>query len=156
DTGDLLFRIVVPEQIHPYLSPACSLTVTTNDLELPWELMVVEGQPLCIRQPVARMPMGRALPRRRQFRTGEGKLRFLLIHADPAGTLPKAGKEITDIETALTNELGDRIEVVRLNPSEVSGAELNNALRGGRYDVIHYAGHAKFEKDNGELSGLLV
>jgi hypothetical protein len=156
DVGDLLYRLVIPEQIHPYLTATCSLTITTNDLELPWELMLVDDEPLCARQPVARMPMGRALPRRRRPREGESKLRFLLVHADPDGSLSKAGDEVAEIERALTGELQDRIEVVRLRPAESSGERLNDALRGGRFDVIHYAGHAAFDKTDGDLSGLLL
>jgi len=124
--------------------------------------MVMDGEtpgvrePLCVRQPVARMPMGRALPRPRQVRTTGGKLRFLLIHADPAGTLPKAGEEVAEIERALKADLEDRIEVVRLRPEQANGQQLNDVLRGGQFDVIHYAGHAAFKDGDGDLSGLLL
>jgi hypothetical protein len=74
--------------------------------------MQTEGRPPCTRQPVARMPMGRALPRR--SRKGVGKFQFLLIHADPDGTVPKAGSEIDQIEQVLEADLGNRIEVDRL------------------------------------------
>ena len=154
--GDLLYRLVIPEQVYSFLTPNCSLTITTNDLELPWELMVADGEPLCTRQPVARMPMGRALPRARQLRDGGGKVRFLLVHSDPEKTLSKAGQEVAEIEARLKADLGDRIEVIRLEPAQASGDQLNDALRGGRFDVIHYAGHAAFDKDDGDLSGLLL
>src|SRR5215212_6457490 len=51
--GDLMFRLLIPEQMQSYLldsaaSKLGSLTITTNDHELPWELMYANGQFLCL------------------------------------------------------------------------------------------------------------
>ena len=37
-------------------------TIVTNDLEIPWELMVTDGF-LALERPIARMPVGRARAR---------------------------------------------------------------------------------------------
>jgi CHAT domain-containing protein len=80
----------------------------------------------------------------------------LLVYADPDGNLPLARKEVEQIGESLRQEWGDKIEVELLMPPDSSGRRLNAALRKGQYDVIHYAGHAGFDKTDGDLSGLLL
>lgn len=171
--GNLMYRLCIPEEIQRYLMETpSSVTITTNDLELPWELMCYRKtspaelvpQPsadsgytfLCLDRPVARMPMGRAFPRSGAGPIRQGKLRFLLIYADPTNTLPRASEEITTIHSALKDEWGDRIEIEVLSGEKAKGAELNWGLLAGRYDVIHYAGHASFNENEPDLSGLLL
>ncbi|HEX8246552.1 MAG TPA: hypothetical protein VF599_00080, partial [Pyrinomonadaceae bacterium] len=49
DVGDLMFRLLMPEQMQTYLyENSCSITITTNDLELPWELMSYKNTFLCL------------------------------------------------------------------------------------------------------------
>jgi CHAT domain-containing protein len=157
DAGELLYRLVIPEQMQPFLTGTpFSLTITTNDLELPWELMFVEDEFLCLRLPVARMPMGRAVPRRPRLRGIREKLRFLLIYSDPDNNLPLACQEVEKIGDALRQDWQDKIIIDTLMPPNSSGRRLNEALRKGQYDVIHYAGHAGFDKRDGDLSGLLL
>jgi hypothetical protein len=161
DAGELLYRLVIPEQMQQFLiarseTPRFSLTITTNDLELPWELMFMEDEFLCLRLPVARMAMGRALPRRPRLRNIREKLRFLLVYSDPDNNLPQARREVERIEDALRKDWKDKIIIDTLMPPNSSGRRLNDALRKGQYDVIHYAGHAGFDKLNGDLSGLLL
>ena len=156
--GDLMYRLFVPDPVQRLLTDsACSFTITTNDLELPWELMHDGEDFLCVKRPVGRMPMGRAFPRRVRFRDRVGnRLRFLLIYADPGGNLGKAKLEVESIERALKDKWKERIEVQTLIGSEATGTAMNDALRRGAFDVIHYAGHAAFERQDPELSGLLL
>jgi CHAT domain-containing protein len=48
------------------------------------------------------------------------------------------------------------VDVVTLIGPEATGKALNDALRSGEYDVVHYAGHAVFATDDPEMSGLLL
>jgi CHAT domain len=158
DVGDLMYRLFVPDPVQRLLADsACSFTITTNDLELPWELMHDGEDFLCVQRPVGRMPMGRAFPRRARWHERiRNRLRFLLIYADPHGDLGKAKVEVESVERALKDKWKDRIEIQLLMGSGVTGRAMNDALRGGGFDVIHYAGHAAFEAQNPELSGLLL
>jgi len=157
DMGELLYRLVIPEQMQPYLSDEnIALTITTNDLEIPWELMHVDGQFICLRHPVARMPMGHAVPRKPRLRDKDEKFRFILIYADPTKNLPMAAAEVEKIEKSLKEEWKERIEIDRLDSKDCHGRKMNELLRRGQYDVIHYAGHAGFDEDNGDLSYLLL
>lgn len=163
DVGDLMYRLCVPEQMQAYLNTTpCSLTITTNDLELPWELITYrkddgeESTFLCLERPVARMLTGQTFPRHTHSRVNP-KLRFLLIYSDPTGNLPAARNEIDLIEQALKTERSSQIEIVALkNASDATGAQLTAILRDGAFDVIHYAGHARFDPKDAERSGLLL
>lgn len=172
DVGELMYRLFMPEEMQRYVDETqCSLTVTTNDLELPWELMFRHGvgsgrEPgagfLCLRRPVARLPMGHAFPRRDGgLPARRERLRFLLIHSNPGPgggllALPEAEREIAAVHKALLDGWGDRIDVRVLDAHEVTGKNVNRILREGAFDVIHYAGHAYADADQGDLSGLLL
>jgi len=161
--GQLIYRLFIPEQIRRYLSQHhTSLTITTNDLELPWELMSDQDdsgqdQTLCLHLPVGRMPIGRALPNMKPQRPARDKIaNFLLIYADPDGDLPEAEREIDLIREGLEAKWGDEINIDVLKREEVTGTRLNKIMLEGKYDVIHYAGHAYFNKEDPSLSGLLL
>lgn len=161
--GQLIYRLFIPEQIRRYLSQHhASLTITTNDLELPWELMSDQDdfgqhQTLCLHLPVGRMPIGRALPNMKPQRAPRDKIaNFLLIYADPDEDLPEAEREIDLIKEGLQEKWGDQINIDVLKREEVTGTRLNKIMLEGQYDVIHYAGHAYFNKEDPTLSGLLL
>jgi hypothetical protein len=164
DVGDFMYRLFMSDQMQNYLyeSP-CSLTITTNDLVLPWELMSYrdklnpdEPKFLCLERPVARMPMGRYFPRQHRPIRGDRALDFLLIYADPKNNLPAAKREVEAIHDALKNRWGDHVEIKVLSQAEASGRAMNEALRNDTFAVIHFAGHAFFDGKDADLSGLLL
>src|SRR5205814_1198319 len=121
--GEFMFRMVIPDQMQQYLrSEQWSFSITTNDLELPWELVCFEQQQtdgttdlryLCLERSISRMPLGgifpTPLPRRPP---GPGrKRRMLLIHSDPNGELPAAVAEID----AISRELAAEVDVQRVD-----------------------------------------
>ena len=158
EVGDRMYRFFVPDSIQRLLAEsASSFSITTNDLELPWELMHDGEEFLCIKRPIGRMPMGRAFPRKVRLRERiPDRIAFLLVYADPVGNLPNAEAEVRSIERALTDRWQKRIEVKTLIGPQTTGAALNDALLQGAFDVIHYAGHAKFESGDPKLSGLVL
>jgi CHAT domain-containing protein len=149
----------MPEQMQRQIAETrCALTITTNDLELPWELMHAQGRFLSLDRPVARMPMGRALPPgdRAAAPRADRLLRFLLIYADPDKNLANAEQEIETVRQYLEQDWKSRIRVEILTGPRATGRKLNEVLRSGTYDVIHYAGHAHFDQESHELSGLYL
>ncbi|MGB1251895.1 MAG: CHAT domain-containing protein [Candidatus Promineifilaceae bacterium] len=159
--GDLIYRLFIPDAMQGYFEEEenmCSLSITTNDLELPWELMRHANEFLCLERPIARMPMGSAMPNRTSgTRRNNQKLRFLLIYADPEKNLPLARKEILQIEAGLRAAWKNNIDIDVLGiENRSTGAELNRALLEENYDVIHYAGHARFNVEDSDLSSLLL
>jgi hypothetical protein len=160
--GELLYRLFVPEAMHQVLrhhmgQRPSSLVLTTNDLELPWELLHDGDEFICLTRPMGRMVMGRVQPREKRPAPRNPKLRFLVVYADPNQNIPEAKKEVESIASALRTKWKDRIVVdAWTKPEEVTGDRFNDALLDGRYDVNHYAGHASFNPDHPELSGLLL
>jgi CHAT domain len=161
--GDFMFRIFMSHQMQDYLNASpCSLTITTNDLMLPWELMSYRdrNEPevdkfLCLERPIARMPMGRYFPRHHREHPDE-VLRFLLVYADPKNNLRAAKREVDKIEANLKETWGTQIEIVKISEAQVTGRAMNKVLREGNFKVIHFAGHAFFDDDDADLSGLLL
>ena len=155
--GEEMYRLLMPDQMQNYLyDNECSLIITTNDLELPYELMSYRDTFLCLERPVARMPMGTAFPRTPRFVRTDPKLRFLLIYSDPFKNLPAAEQEITELEKSLKHDWQEHIEIEVIRPDQATGRKLNEVLRKGTFDVIHYAGHAYFDEEDADLSGLLL
>jgi CHAT domain-containing protein len=155
--GEEMYRLLMPDQMQNYLyDNECSLIITTNDLELPYELMSYRDTFLCLERPVARMPMGTAFPRTPRVVRTSPKLRFLLIYSDPFKNLPAAEQEIVELEKSLKQDWQEHIEIEVIGPEKATGRQLNEVLRKGTFDVIHYAGHAYFDEEDADLSGLLL
>jgi hypothetical protein len=155
--GEEMYRLLMPDQMQNYLyDNECSLIITTNDLELPYELMSYRDTFLCLERPVARMPMGTAFPRTPRVVRTSPKLRFLLIYSDPFKNLPAAEQEIVELEKSLKQDWQEHIEIEVIGPDKATGRQLNEVLRKGTFDVIHYAGHAYFDEEDADLSGLLL
>lgn len=161
--GDFMFRMVIPEQMQGYLRrEEWSFSITTNDLELPWELISYEptgdgaNEPryLCLERSVSRMPLGGVFPARPPARptATRRKRRMLLIHSDPDNTLASAGEEADSVQSQLDTQL----EIERVDPAQATNAYLNELLMGEPFDFLHYAGHALFDRNSPALSGLLL
>jgi ribosomal protein L40E len=152
ELGDLMYRLFLPTTIQQHLSAAHDpLLIASNDLELPWELMCAENEFVCLRCPVGRMPMMREFPRRNEYTRGE-RLRFLFI-ANPTGDLPATEKEVNRIAHRLSEATAD---VDIWLGDEATGLKLHRALASGNYDIIHFSGHAYFNAENPDESGLLL
>ncbi|MET4241538.1 CHAT domain-containing protein [Bradyrhizobium sp. RT10b] len=163
EIGDFMFRIFIPEQIAQFLkTQPCSLTLTTNDLELPWELMLIdvglsESKFFCLERPVARLPMGYVSPRFDFTKpASRDKKRFLFICSDPDKNLPGASREIQMIRESLLERWKEDVETELIHPGDATGDKMNEILRGNRFDVIHYAGHASFNSKKPDLSALML
>ncbi|HEX5715290.1 MAG TPA: CHAT domain-containing protein [Thermoanaerobaculia bacterium] len=159
--GDFMYRLVIPGEMQRYLQrEAWSFSITTNDLELPWELISFErpeeesSDPayLCLERCISRMPLGGVFPPppRRRSAVAPPKRRMLLIHSDPNGDLPAAAREADEIAKALS----DKLEIERVDPDQATNANINDILMGKPFDFLHYAGHAYFDKKDPNLSGL--
>jgi hypothetical protein len=161
DIGDLVFKLFLPEPMQAYLRRTpCAMTFSTNDLDLPWELMRYDDQVLCLARCVGRLPIGNTFPRLdRPQPLNNPRVRFLLICADDTGNLKGAKQEIARIREALTaltpadSSLAISIDVLDTN---VTGRTLNRKLRYEDYNVIHYAGHARFDAKHPERSALVL
>lgn len=156
--GKLMYNLLVPNGMQMLLDSAAPrpLTVSSDDLELPWELMHDGTDFLCLRRPFARMPVGRTYPK---YQTGwkpqsPDKWNMLLVHSNPYGDLDDSVAEIEEIHK-IFNGL-DQVNATLLKDDQATGTLLAKHLSKGHYDLIHYAGHAGFDLERPENSFLLL
>src|SRR5262249_34587277 len=86
----------------------------------------------------------------------------VLVVGDPADDAPLPGAQAEAQEVAAKFERfnsvhgssGNGVEVVSLiGPGEATRTEVLNRLMFGQFDVLHYAGHCIYDKDNPAASG---
>jgi len=85
-------------------------------------------------------------------RIKDGVLNMLLV-VNPTGDLEGANREGARILDLFAGRRDARIDELRGRAA--SHTAVLDAFRSGRYDVVHYAGHAFFDPRNPERSGLL-
>jgi hypothetical protein len=161
--GKLMYGLLISDAMQRLIAESdCALTVTSNDLELPWELMHDGENFLCVKRAFARMPIGEVYPRRTRPSRIRPRTpwRVLLIHADPYHADPDrrlgaAQREVEAIAERLKTLVPE--ENIRiLRPAEATVDAITRHLSSGDYDVVHYAGHAGFDPDDPTRSHLVV
>jgi hypothetical protein len=161
--GKLMYGLLISDAMQRLIAESdCALTVTSNDLELPWELMHDGDNFLCVKRAFARMPIGAVFPRRTRPSRIRPRTpwRVLLIHADPHHAdpdrrLPAAQREVDAIAERLKSLVPEQ-NIRILRPPEATVDALTQHFGSGDYDVIHYAGHAGFDPDDPTRSHLVV
>ena len=153
-----------------------SLTVI-NDFwssKIPWEILSIGNWQASIQGNVSRrystsnMSVAKWLHERRQ----SSVCRMLLI-VDPTEDLGGAVEEASAIKEGIAEvnreyqgdrigsaikqsvlELG-KIEITEIRGAEATKAKLLNEFSSGKYDVVHYAGHADFNENSRSQSGII-
>lgn len=157
--GRRMYGLLIPDAMQRLIdeTPDFPLTITSNNPELPWELMHDGRQFLCLQRMFARMPAGQTFPRR--SRDSGGRLsthkRVLLISSGSDEDLPEAVEEIREIEDEL-KPMATHVSVTTVTGNDVTSGRLTDELGLGNYDLVHYAGHAGFDSSRPELSYLLL
>lgn len=129
------------------------LSLSSETETIPWEWLIVEGSPLCLRNPIVRRPTAIS-DRARGLRLAGNPLRALVIgdagvgNKSDWGRLPGAAKEAKSV-ASLLRRLGNH--VTSLEREEAIYARLVAEVEQGDYDIIHFAGHAFFEQSQGVL-----
>lgn len=158
--GRRMYGLLIPDAMQRLIEETREfpLTITSNNPELPWELLHDGEGFLCLKRMFARMPAGQTFPRRTRESSSLAPtrdIRVLLIHSEAGEQLPNAAEEITAIQQTLSR-MDPRPKVTLLSGSEVTSARLTDELSLGNYDVVHYTGHAGFDPDRPHLSYLLL
>jgi hypothetical protein len=128
----------------------CAIELTTNTMDIPFELMHDGEEFLCLAHPFGRhiesMKAGSPVP------PLPAEPREALVVGDPTGDLPAAKNEAEALATLLESH---HFQVKRLiGRSQATLENFVGALILKKYHLIHYAGHAFFNRTHPSLSGL--
>ena len=121
---------------------------------VPWEAILLEGGHPALTHGITRR-IKSEVPEKTKPRpriTRERALRMLLLQ-NPTGDLSGAEKEATAIKSLFTEHGAD---VKILVHKDASKEAVLAELRTGTYDVLHHCGHALFEENVPERSGILL
>lgn len=158
--GRRMYSLLIPDAMQRLIDETDEypLTITSNNPELPWELLHDGRDFLCLKRMFARMPAGQTFPRRTRDTTPLPEARqpkVLLIHSEAGEALPKALAEIDAIKERLS-AMEPKPLITLLTGRDVTSSRLTDELSLGNYDVIHYAGHAGFDALRPHRSYLLL
>ncbi len=158
---DLAAMVVSEEALAVLAALKDRHVVVVHDAEssrIPWETLAVPGSRsewlfakeagVSRRYVADHMSVARWLEERRQ----DTVLQMLLV-VNPTLDLDGAEQEGKRVLDMLGAEPAVRIDVLR--GKDATRAALEKAFRSGRYDVIHYAGHAFFDPVDSGNSGIL-
>ncbi len=121
---------------------------------LPWEMLMEDRDdaPPRIRSVVRQIAL-RGAYRTPAEQVERARLRVLIV-ADPLRDLPNAVPEAS----AVARSLGGRADVVVecLVHDQATVAAVTSRLERGHYDILHYAGHARFDDADADRGGLAL
>ena len=156
--GHKLCSAVLPQEVRTVLESLKDRhVVVVHDApasRMPWETLTIGTWSPALHSGLTRryladhLPLATYLEQRRR----EPTLRLLLI-VNPLRDLAGADKEGERIE-ALASATA-RIEVQTLKHDKAERGHILELLRSGRFDCVHYAGHAFFDPKGPSRSGLI-
>ena len=150
--GSTAFSSFLPSHAQKFIKERCewAIQLTTNRVDIPWELLHDGEEFLCISRPLGRRPQNLKEPKRLPPRE-KGPLRALIV-GNPTDDLPGAELEAKAIEDVLSKK-GCNVDLL-LTSKVATATEFVVRVRTQSYDLIHYAGHGYFDYKNPALSGL--
>jgi hypothetical protein len=115
---------------------------------VPWELLDVDGLPLCRRFSFSRWPKLRSLSCPSSYRL-DGEIRVLIV-ANPSGDLPGASNECKRLINEFEGSpLSSRLKIDVADQTD-DAFSIRSKMR--RCQILHYAGHAIFADKGGDLT----
>ncbi len=121
------------------------LDVDETILNLPWELLIRRGDPLALAFPFGRIVRTRTRPRPGRDPLQEDAELCILAVADPTADLAASESEVAMLKTLEGAHGPVRVAVDVLARDEATGARFTERLTSGKYDIVHFAGHAGFD-----------
>lgn len=155
--GEILGELLLPEVTREALASVHDTPlIVVHDRAAsrwPWETLTVDGWAPAAAAGLSRRYAAEAMSvaKWREERRLAPRLEVLLV-VNPTEDLPGADEEGRRVEDALRTSDS---AVTTLRGSTATRARLLEEFRSGRYDAIHYAGHAFFEAASPSSSGIL-
>lgn len=146
-------------QIHEQFNIILSLDKTLA--YIPWELVYHDG----LKRFLCQLPLGRQVREEySSFRRGYSDAKDdeidMLIVANPTGDLPKAeaeGRRLKElIDRSLPTIKAELWERDLVREGSTKSRDIISRLNTGRYEILHYSGHAFFDEVEPKYSGWIV
>jgi len=147
DLYNSIFPIEIKKKLASALSRNLYLTIDDSLLYIPWELVYDGEEFFCLRFNMGRKvytshpSISHKIPDLQRIR--------MLILADPRNDLPKSYKEGVLLQKKL-EKWGDLLDISLLTTS-INLKGISREIF--EYHILHYAGHAVYNKDNPDQSG---
>jgi pimeloyl-ACP methyl ester carboxylesterase len=171
DHGNLLGRLLLPRDMREAIlqqTVPVVLALDATTARIHWEMVAAEAAGAAVDFNPEQF-LGTSYGLTRQLRTTFAQLPDppiltnrplrVLVVADPAEDAPLAGaQEEGEAVAAIFEEFGQQpgrsVDAVRLfGPSQATRVNVLDHLINQRFDLMHYAGHCFFNKENPPLSG---
>lgn len=156
--GEALARLVLPQLTAAVLETVRDRhIVVINDAmasRIPWETICLGGrfpaheQGMSRKYEAANLSVAKWLEQRRL----DDILNLLLI-VNPTEDLDGADAEGDRLRKLLAGNA--RVRLTELRHSDATWSAVRAAFRSGKYDIVHYAGHAFFDPENRARSGIV-
>ncbi len=158
ELGDTLYDQFIGERgsrLLAGLAPtAILLDVDETIQNLPWELMGQGGRPLSQDIPFGRLVTTRAMLKANRDPLQEDSTLRILAVADTTGDLASGARELEVLNSLAGERMGFTIQVDRLADQAATIAEFRRQIAPGGYDIIHFSGHGRFDRQTPADSGL--
>lgn len=152
--GNYSYRLLIPKKISDYLQVNTNnihlwLEVDESLIDIPWELMYDKDQFLCMRSAIGRRLLTEEnIAASDQRDSRYEKLKILMI-GNPSEDLDESQQETEILYQNMLNI--KKTEITKYVGTEITKRNFLTALTKG-YNIIHYAGHAEFNKQEPDRS----
>ncbi|MHA1271507.1 MAG: CHAT domain-containing protein [Candidatus Helarchaeota archaeon] len=132
-----------------------NLLLLIDDPIVPWELMIIDDEILCLNNSIGRILIGSVI--QTDYKHIQMDKLLILFIGDPVDDLPATRIEIDNIIKELKPAIDKGyIETIRLEGHDANTTNILNLLKNRKINIIHYSGHAFFNDEIPENSGLIL
>ena len=157
ELGKTLYGMLIPDDLDRFIGevrpPDLVLQIHTGLACIPWELLYDGNDFFCVKYNMGRIVSASQQPLAANKDLSRRPLRILLV-AEPGGDLPASKKEGIGVQRELNRSGNASGLSADLRSREVTSEFLRRRL--GDYELLHYAGHFDYDKDDPSSSGLLL
>jgi len=140
--------------LDAFAPTAILLDADETILNLPWELIGPPGHAYALATPFGRLVTTRTVPARgRDPLQEDAHVQFLVV-ANPTRDLAEAAGEVAAIQ-ALAGQHGMvTVEITVIEGADATRDRTRELLASGRFDVLHFSGHAELDGDQPGASAI--
>ena len=157
ELGKTLLGMLIPEDIEKFIlekqAANLLLQIDVGLVYIPWELLHNGEEFFCIRYSMGRIIFSSEQPLAKGRDLGRRPLKILLV-ADPKGDLAASKNEGISVQRELSRSDCSNELSADLRSQEVTTEFFASQL--GEYELLHYAGHFEYDRDDPSRSGLVL